>query len=267
MKKELTEEEIETTSYNQDLYEAAFRGDNSFYCEIWNEIKENESVLKTAIKVTKNRRNNYTLFGLLIADAILNNCNDVSPNIYNELINIIYTNADIARLSGSGIKKSTFLEKTLCNPDLELTEEQKKFAVKEAMFQSNTKLHSIVPSHSLGFFDIRYLILMNKNWDMEEKAELIYDFYQEDEYYDEVIEHWEWDIVNYYSFTNLAELDKVRLYEYTYQELSNKYKKEDADSIYEEITMCKLFHQMRPQTWEIDGSNVGSKKTVYTKKK
>ena len=58
MKKELTEEEIETTSYNQDLYEAAFRGDNSFYCEIWNEIKENESVLKTAIKVTKNRRNN-----------------------------------------------------------------------------------------------------------------------------------------------------------------------------------------------------------------
>lgn len=263
MKIKLTEEVIETISYEWDLYEAFFRGDIDSYYKIWNEIKEDECVLKNAIRLIKNRKGNDTLVGLTIAEAILAHYDEVSPDIYNELIKTIYTNESIARINRIG--KFTFLEMTLYNPDLELTKEQKRFALREAMMQSNTKLHSIVPSHSLGFFDIRYLILTNKNWDMEEKAELIYDFYQDDEYYDEVLEHWEWDIINYYSY-GLQELNKTELYEYTYQDLSNIYDKKIADSIYEEITMCKLFHQMRPQAWEINKLDSDSKAVAYTKK-
>lgn len=260
----LTEEAIETICYEWDLYEAFFRGDIDSYYKIWNEIKEDEGVLKNAIRLIKNRKGNDTLVGLTIAEAILAHYDEISPDIYNELIKTIYTNESIARINRIG--KFTFLEMTLYNPDLELTKEQKRFALREAMMQYNTslKLYSIPASHSTNSFDIRYLILTNQNWDIEEKAELIYDFYKDDEYYDKVLDDWEEDIINYRSIS--MPLNKDQLYEYTYQDLSYAYNKEDADSIYEEITMCKLFHQMRPQAWEINNLDSDSKAVVYTKK-
>lgn len=263
MKKKLTEKEIETISYEDVLRDSSFRNDRESYYVIWNELKDNEEVLKTAIKLVKNRKDEDTLFGLAIAEAILDHYNDVSIDIYNELIKTIYTNETIAKIEGK--RKFTFLEMTLYNPDLELTNEQKSFAEKEAMTQPNAKLYNTTYYHSDGSFDIRYLILMHKAWDMEEKAELIYDFYQDDSYYAEVLDDWEWDIVNYYS-SDLSELDMAELYEYTYKDISDKYNKEDTDSIYEEITMCKLFHQMRPEKWEISNLDTDSKAVVYTKK-
>ncbi len=239
--------------YNNRLYRSCYNEDENDYYEVWNEIKDNELVLKSAIKQTKNKWGEDTLSGLKIAEAILMNYQDVSSNIYNRLVQIIYSNKTIARQHFD--KNETFLQLTLYNSSLELTRDQKDFAVSEAMKQSNTTLeYKKQANHHLGGkFDIRYQILMNPNWSIEEKANLVYDFYGNDELWDETLEQWEWAIINDpINYKNAATLDKIELYDYKYEELAKFYQDPKiTDSIWEDITLCRLFHQMRPQQWEV----------------
>ena len=44
-----------------------------------------------------------------------------------------------------------------------------------------------------GYFDIRYHILRNPNWTLEEKQRLIMDFWYDDDDYEEALEQWELD--------------------------------------------------------------------------
>ncbi len=44
-----------------------------------------------------------------------------------------------------------------------------------------------------GYFDIRYHILRNPNWALEEKQRLIMDFWYDDDDYEEALEQWELD--------------------------------------------------------------------------
>lgn len=125
-------------------------------------------------------------------------------------------------------ENDTFLQLTLYNPNLELTREQKDFAVSEAMKQSNTTLeYKKQRNHHIGGkFDIRYQILMNPNWSIEEKANLVYDFYGNDELWDETLEQWEWAIINdsmNYKNSSISCLDKIELYDYKYEELAKFY--------------------------------------------
>lgn len=50
-------------------------------------------------------------------------------------------------------------------------------------------------AHGSGDFDIRYWILRNPNWSLDEKKKLILNFWVYDEEYDETLEQLEWGIV------------------------------------------------------------------------
>lgn len=125
---------------------------------------------------------------------------------------------------------------------------------------------TIFCTHGRGEFDIRYHILRNPNWTLEEKQKLIMDFWSDDEVYDETLEQWEWSIINDYlvsSNSPVLYLEKNFLYEYSYEELLDFCKdKTTADGVWNEIQFCRQMHKLRPQQWELD---FFQRKRVYHK--
>ena len=276
--------------------------------EIWSSIKNNKELLEWAIKPTKDKFGERDLVnGLTICEDILINYDSIDKEIYQKLVNLIYSNKQIARilLDGYSNGADSYLLMTLWNPDLKLTDEQKAFAVDEAMNKVGTVRYknamnqysnqldekgitdeqtiytefggSINPVgaktgsmymahlfsslndtqvHGSGDFDIRYWIIRNPNWSLEEKQKLINDFWPDNEDYDETLEQWEWGIVNdgaNYKGNSLPLFDKDELYEYSYDVLLKFYgDKETTNRIWEEIQFCKQMHQLRPQQWELE---------------
>ena len=227
--------------------------------------------------------------------------------MYKKLVDLIYSNRQIARIVLDGYSNGgySYLLMTLWNPNLKLTEDQKAFAVDEAMNKIGTTKYenvmneyskeldekgitdeqtvytefggSVNPvgaktgnmymaglfsslsdtqAHGSGDFDIRYWILRNPNWSLEEKQKLIMDFWTNDEVYDETLEQWEWGIVNdhaNYKGEVLPQFDKCEMYEYSYEQLLKFYgDKETTDRIWDEIQFCKQMHQLRPQQWKLE---------------
>lgn len=300
---------LDIEKLNNELYKAVYvlRSEEE-YRRIWNQIKSNPNILKEAIQVKRNKYNtNDTVKGLTICDRMLACYESVDEDAYQELIHTIYTNTDIARLVVDGYSNGgfSFLLMSLWNYNLKLTEEQKTFAVDEAMNKIGTtrfkqgeealskKLDDMGISddittfinigdcinpigqksaveymnfmfttssnkqaHGRGSFDIRYHILRNPNWTLEEKQKLIMDFWSDDEVYDETLEQWEWSIINDYlvsSNSPVLHLEKNFLYEYSYEELLDFYKdKTTADEVWNEIQFCRQMHKLRPQQWELD---------------
>ena len=276
--------------------------------EIWNSIKNSKELLEWAIKPTKDKFDKKDLVnGLAICEDMLIDFNSVDNELYQKLINLIYSNRQIARIVLDGYSNGgySYLLMTLWNPSLKLTDEQKAFAVDEAMNKIGTVRHenamneyskkidekgitdeqtmytefggSINPvgaktgnmymaslfsslsdtqAHGSGYFDIRYWILKNPNWSLEEKQKLIIDFWFNAEEYDETLDQWEWGIVNdhvNYKENTMPLLDKDDLYEYSYDALLKFYgDKETTDRIWEEIQFCKQMHQLRLQQWELE---------------
>lgn len=110
-------------------------------------------------------------------------------------------------------------------------------------------------AHGTGEFDIRYYILRNPNWTLEEKKKLVMDFFEDPEHYDECLDQWEWAIINErvnFKGGTFSELDKVDLYDYTYDSLLEFYSgnKEITDKVWEEIQFCKTMHELRPMQYE-----------------
>lgn len=245
------------------------------YKEIWTRIRSNKEILKEAIQVTKDKFGDKDVVkSLSIAEFILLDYKNIDSNIYQDLINTIYSNTDIARivLNGASNGGDSFLLMSLFNPNLKLTEEQKAFAVDEAMNKFGTtrcqgmetdnylqrllQITSTKQAHGVGEFDIRYYILKNANWTTAEKQKLVMDFWYDNEAYDECLNTWEWGIINdnaNYKDSMLPSLNRDTLYEYTYNNLLDLYKKEKtATRIWNEIEFCKLMHKIRPQSWELE---------------
>ena len=123
------------------------------------------------------------------------------------------------------------------------------------MAQSYSSL-SDSQAHGRGIFDIRYWILRNPNWTLEEKQKLIIDFWADDEDYDETLEQWKWAIVNdsanYKDGLNY-QFEVSEMYEYQYSQLLRYYKDyETTKRIWGEIQFCKEMNQLRPQQWELE---------------
>ena len=271
--------------------------------EIWNDIKENKELLRWAITPTKDKFNEKDLVnGLTICGYILSDCENIDKDIYQELINLIYSNEQIARIVVNGASNGgySYLLMSLWNEDLKLTKEQKAFAVHEAMFKIGTvwqkeledsysrslekrgitddttvidvdgcvnpigaktkseymnhlfNILSDTQAHGKGAFDIRYQILRNSNWSIEEKEKLIMDFWYDDEEYSDTLDEWEGDIIN-----DIAALDNHNffepyyLHEYSYADLLKiSGDKDKTDVIWSEIEFCKTMHDLRPQQWE-----------------
>lgn len=278
---------------------------------IWEQIKSNPEVLREAVKIRKDKWNERDLVnGLAISDAMLIDYKDVDQVAYNELIKSIYTNTDIARLVIDGASNGgySFLLMTLWNHGLKLTEEQKAFAVDEAMNKigitrykkqrdeyskqldeqgitdditttinidgcvnpigakaKNEYLNyaftilSDTQAHGTGVYDIRYHILRNPNWTLEEKQKLIMEFWYDAETYDEFLEQWEWGVVNdskNYKGEPIPPFDRYELFnEWSYEMLLEFYgNKETTDRIWEEMEFCRQMHELRPQQYEIEAS-------------
>lgn len=292
------------------------------YQEIWDKIKSDNEILKWAIKVKKDKFGERDIVnGLAICDSMLVDYGSIDKAIYQELVNTIYSNTQVARIVQDGASNGgySYLLMTLWNHGLVLTDEQKAFALDEAMNKIGTKRYydalknrsseldkfgisnecvtvididgyknpiglksyyeyfdyifnslSDTQAHGNGEFDIRYCILRNPNWSIEEKKKLLYDFYPDDDVYDEILEQWEWGIVNdkaNFHGQCISQFDKYELYEYSYEELFEFYKgdKNTTDRIYAEIQFCKTMHQLRPQQWELEITQVESSKTVRMK--
>ena len=98
------------------------------YKEIWTRIRSNKEILQEAIQVTKDKFGDKDIVkSLSIAEFILLDYKNIDSNIYQDLINTIYSNTDIARivLNGASNGGDSFLLMSLFNPNLKLTEEQK----------------------------------------------------------------------------------------------------------------------------------------------
>ena len=276
------------------------------YNFLWDIIKNDRNILNKAIEVKRDKFNeNDTFTHLAIVELMLINYEDVPSDIYNKLVNLIYSNTDLARivLDGAANGGYSFLLYTLFNYDLELTQEMKEFAQSEAMNKIGTTLwrkkrreysssldeagvsdditvnmnidgmdlpigaksgceylHYMFSTlsdelaHGTGEYDIRYHILRNPNWSVDEKEKLVYEFFESQETYDEFLELWEWGIINdnvNYINDCVPCLDKSDLYYYTFEDLCDIYGNIDtAKYIYDEIQFCKLMHEIRPQEWE-----------------
>ena len=109
--------------------------------EIWDSIKSNNEILSEAIELEKDKFGKRDLVkGLAICDCMLVDYKNVNQEIYQQLVNTIYSNTDIARIVLDGYSNGGFsyLLMTLWNHDLKLTEEQKQFAINEAMNRYGT---------------------------------------------------------------------------------------------------------------------------------
>jgi hypothetical protein len=290
------------------LYKAEYiNHDSKETLEIWNKIRNNKLLLEWAIKLTKDKFGQRDLVnGLSICDLMLVDYENVDKDVYNELIKLIYSNEQIARivLDGASNGGYSFLLMSLWNHGLKLTNEQKEFAEKEAMLKIGTKYWkqkeeeysseldkigvtddsttliniggSINPigkkskaeymrfmfsslsdsqAHGVGDYDIRYCILNNPNWTIDEKQKLIFDFWQNDEEYDEQLEQWEWGVINDAPNDSNGEvsLDISELNYYQYNDLLNIFNNESiATTVWQNIQFCRLMHKLRPAQWEIE---------------
>ena len=297
-------EKIDDTLY-KSIYGIPRVGD---YNEIWSRIKSNSEVLREAVRVKRDKLTEHDMVkGLAICDSMLIDYSSVDEVAYNNLINSIYHNIDVARIVVDGASNGgySFLLMSLWNHNLKLTEEQKNFAVNEAMNkigttrwqQSETEfskkldemgisdndttfinidgcINPIVQksgsqcmsymfstlnqtqAHGVGEFDIRYYILRNPNWSLDEKQKLIMAFWCDDETYEKYLEQWEWEIINdpaNFKGTLVSQLEKNDLYEYSYEILLKFYSdKETTDRIWDEIQFCKQMRELRPQQRKLE---------------
>lgn len=111
------------------------------YNDIWSKISSDKEVLKEAIVITRDKFDERdTVVAPTICDSILFNHEEVDRDIYETLVKAIYSNRDIARtvMDGASNGGNSFLLMTLWNQNLKLTEEQKAFAVDEAMNKIGT---------------------------------------------------------------------------------------------------------------------------------
>ena len=88
---------------------------------IWEAIKSKPEILREAVKIKRNKWDNGDIVnGLTICDAMLTDFGDVDQVAYNELIQNIYTNTDIARIviDGASNGGNSYLLMSLWNNNI-----------------------------------------------------------------------------------------------------------------------------------------------------
>ena len=217
----------------------------------WNEIKNNKSLLEEAIKVKKVKAGyKYTLNALTIAYYMLVDYKNVDSDVYNKLIAQIYSNEDIAKkiLGNTNVlspDRISFLNMSLLNTELKLNNAQKTFAVGEALSHYNNTANK---------YGIKYAILSNLSWNEKEKRELSYLFWKDEKSYEEVLNNWEWDIINKINSNsnNVIITEQENIYDYSKDklfEICNN--KELVYELLSDIEICKMMHKIRPLESEI----------------
>lgn len=153
-----------------------------------------------------------TLAGPTICEFLLRNP-DIDPVSYGKLVHNIIFYEDIGRLTfGQNGDAPTFLMKILMNDELCLTDYEKEKIIAEANKISKTKKYvdrknnlerrhsskvtkeeydfSEADSHTNCTCDLRYLILMNHNFTLNEKQALVQSFYANDDDFKDAYGAW-----------------------------------------------------------------------------
>lgn len=236
------------TEYLFPLYiirfeKAYYSKDKNKIINLWKKFSENNDFLEFATKLDNNTFNSN-----LIAYYILSDQNLYNTKIYEELINKIYSNKVLARQKINN--SSSLLMKTLENKKLKLTSKQKLFLIFEAedspftekYYKENLKHQSTV--HGNGIFDIRYKLLENNNFSLQEKKNLIVLLYPDDEIKLSILNELEWKIQTVLSsfpirddFYNLTKEDLI--YIIGSNEIEN--------DIIEKIELCRYIKKIVPE--------------------
>ena len=104
-------------------------------------------------------------------------------------------------------------------------------------------------THGNGYFDIRYQILKNPNWSIEEKRKLVYDFYYDDEDWINHLNAFEIRIINDEGISEDSEyfLSPYYLFDYSYEDILKLCINEKiAEKIWAEIEFCRQMNEIRP---------------------
>lgn len=207
--------------------------------DTWNKIKNNKKILKHASDIEKDSFKSNILVSKILQDETLYN-----TEIYNRLIETIYTNKKIATTKINDNFPNTFLLLTLINKELKLTKEQKLFLIFEAENSPYTekyykeKLYETKSIHGSGLNDIRYKILCNPNFSLQEKINLFNMFYPDDDIKLGILKELEWSI--------LKEL-KIVTHKDTHEEIYDLEYKKLSKSIVERIELCKHIKEIIPE--------------------
>ena len=91
---------IDIEKLDDELYKSIYgKPKTGDYNEIWTRIKSNPEVLREAVQIQRDKFDeSYIVKGLTICNALLIDYKSVDEVAYNNLINSIYTNTDIARM-------------------------------------------------------------------------------------------------------------------------------------------------------------------------
>lgn len=214
--------------------------------ELWDKIKQNQELLKWSIQVDGKKTDVDTINGITIGKHILLNHKEINPSIYEELIKLVFRNKEIARISVEG--QFSYLYISLSNSDRKLTTEEKNFAEKEAI--NYELVHGFE-----GAYNIRYYILKNPNWSILEKRNLLYKFWNMEEY-SRVLNKWQCDVVNH--FYDCFDQDTRPFYEndeimsMSYNDLLRLLPVEEIiiKKIYDEIEFCNTMMKLRTPCWK-----------------
>lgn len=242
--------------YDDKLYKLAYEGImQQNYKIFWSEIRKNKDLLKEAIKVNVDEDGKETLNAITICDFILKDYKNIDNEIYNKLVKLILNNKNISRLktSNKGVTNKSFLLRVINNKNNKINTQEKELCISEAAntisIKRQKKIERINEIHGIGTFDIRYYILKNPNWSINEKRKLLRKFYNKEEW-ERTLKEFELAVIyNNANFKgnpfSLLTIDS--LYKYNYEELLNFYNnKEIANYIWNEIQFCKLMHKLRP---------------------
>lgn len=104
--------------------------------DFWDEIKGKKQLLEWASTVRKDKWGQKDTFnGTTICESMLLDYNNVDSELYNSLMQKIYSNVDLARIVLKGASNGgwSFLLLALQNKNYSLTDKQKAFALNEAM--------------------------------------------------------------------------------------------------------------------------------------
>ncbi len=248
-----------TTEYNDQLNKSFYLKDKETINLIWNKIKNNTFILNEALNIKINRFKEIDFRADYIVMCMLYFQEDINKEAYKKLIDLIFSNADLAR---SGVDGCSLLLYAMWNTELELSEEQKAFVIDEVFESLNyTRNKSTrLAKHRYGNFDIRYWILRNNSFTSDEKKEYVNSFYVDDECYDNVFDQWEWDIVNNSSSGNqiLIAIDDVLFtpIEEIEVRLKTCFDEKKTQEFIKEIQFVRFMCELREPSWLRDDTKL-----------
>lgn len=214
--------------------------------KIWQKLKTNTSLLEYAITINKNNFKSASIAYKILKDKTLYN-----TNIYKKLIETIYSKEIIARQKPNH-SADTFLFLSLENTNLELTKHQKQFLIFEAEKCPYTEnyykeqLLNETSIHGAGLTDIRYRILQNSSFTIQEKTNLFLFFYPDIELKIAILDELEWEIAKKLGIAN--EKEYCGIYLLNENDIKEKIKEEQqSKEIYDKIILCKYIQTKIPK--------------------